>query len=162
MYCSSQYDINAWIYLFIVALIASGMGFSTIFMLKFMLYRWAPRGVGKRRMHLGFYLAGAATVLLFVNRSETTVLSLMWYLVSAFYILSGLNFRLRSARLRGSQIGQKRWFQQRYFDKKKATKLRDRGWSQIAIARELGIGLGRVIQWDWEEYLPPDQRNEDI
>ena len=47
---------------------------------------------------------------------------------------------MRAAKARGSQIGQKR----RYFDKRKATRLRDQGWGQIRIARELGIGVGRV------------------
>jgi DNA invertase Pin-like site-specific DNA recombinase len=61
---------------------------------------------------------------------------------------------MRAARKKGSQIGQKR----RYFDKKKATDLRDQGWGQIRIARELGIGVGRVNHWVRDEYLPPDQR----
>jgi DNA invertase Pin-like site-specific DNA recombinase len=61
---------------------------------------------------------------------------------------------MRAAKARGSQIGQKR----RYFDKKKATGLRDQGWGQIRIARELGVGVGRVNQWVHEEYIPPEQR----
>ena len=62
---------------------------------------------------------------------------------------------MRAAKARGSQIGQKR----RHFDKQKATKLRDGGWGQIKIARELGIGVGRVNAWANNEYVPPDQRD---
>ena len=62
---------------------------------------------------------------------------------------------LRAAKARGSQIGKKRC----YFDKRKATKLRDAGWGQIKIARELGIGVGRVNQWVNNEYVAPDQRD---
>jgi len=61
---------------------------------------------------------------------------------------------MRSARARGSQIGPEK----RYFDKRKATWLRDNGWGQIRIARELGIGVGRVNRWTREEYIPPDRR----
>lgn len=61
---------------------------------------------------------------------------------------------IRAARARGKQIGRKR----KYFDKRKATKLRDDGWGQIRIARELGIGVGRVNKWVHEEYVPPQQR----
>ena len=35
-------------------------------------------------------------------------------------------------------------------------KLRDQGWGQIRIARELGVGVGRVNRWVQEEYLPPE------
>ena len=42
----------------------------------------------------------------------------------------------------------------------KATELRDQGWGQIRIARELGVGVGRVSQWVQEEYLPPDRRDK--
>ena len=62
---------------------------------------------------------------------------------------------MRAAKARGSQIGQKR----RHFDKRKATKFRDAGWGQIKIARELGIGVGRVNAWANNEYVPPDQRD---
>jgi DNA invertase Pin-like site-specific DNA recombinase len=78
--------------------------------------------------------------------------------VLAEYELSMIRERtragMRAAKARGSQIGQKR----RYFDKEKATGLRDQGWGQIRIARELGIGVGRVNCWVREEYLPPHQR----
>ena len=63
---------------------------------------------------------------------------------------------MRSAKARGSKIGN----QKRFFDKMKATELRDQGWGQIRIARELGVGVGRVNRWAQEEYLPPDRRNE--
>ncbi|WP_339911666.1 recombinase family protein [Symmachiella dynata] len=62
---------------------------------------------------------------------------------------------MRAAKARGSQIGQKR----RHFDKRKATRLRDAGWGQIKIARELGVGVGRVNQWVNNEYIAPDQRD---
>ncbi|MEQ8787440.1 MAG: recombinase family protein [Pirellulaceae bacterium] len=61
---------------------------------------------------------------------------------------------MRAAKARGSQIGQKR----RYFDKGKATQLRDEGWGQIRIARELRVGVGRVNQWVRDEYVPPVER----
>ena len=61
---------------------------------------------------------------------------------------------MRSAKARGSQIGPKK----RPFDSEKATRLRDHGWGQIRIARELGVGVGRVNRWCKEEYLPPDRR----
>lgn len=61
---------------------------------------------------------------------------------------------MRAARARGSQIGPKK----RPFDAEKATRLRDQGWGQIRIARELGIGVGRVNKWVKEEYLPPERR----
>lgn len=62
---------------------------------------------------------------------------------------------LRAARARGSQIGKRR----RRFDKQKATALRDQGWGQIRIARELGIGVGRVNEWVRNEYSPPHVRD---
>ncbi len=61
---------------------------------------------------------------------------------------------MRAARARGSQIGPKK----RPFDAEKATRLRDQGWGQIRIARELGVGVGRVNKWVKEEYVPPGQR----
>lgn len=64
---------------------------------------------------------------------------------------------MRAAKARGSQIGQKR----RYFDKNRATELRDQGWGQIRIARELGIGVGRVNRWVHDEYIPSDRRDGD-
>jgi transcriptional regulator with XRE-family HTH domain len=55
---------------------------------------------------------------------------------------------MRAAKARGRQIGNRR----RYFDKKRAAELRSRGWGQIKIARELGVGVGRVNKWICEEY----------
>jgi DNA invertase Pin-like site-specific DNA recombinase len=63
---------------------------------------------------------------------------------------------MRAARARGSQIGNR----MRFFDKEKATELRDRGWGQIKIARELGVGVGRVNSWAKHEYLPRRQRTK--
>jgi DNA invertase Pin-like site-specific DNA recombinase len=78
--------------------------------------------------------------------------------VLADYELSIIRERTRSgmraARARGSQIGPKK----RYFDIEKATRLRDQGWGQIRIARELGVGVGRVNKWVKEEYVPSHQR----
>jgi DNA invertase Pin-like site-specific DNA recombinase len=61
---------------------------------------------------------------------------------------------MRAARARGSQIGPRK----RPFDAERATQLRDQGWGQIRIARELGVGVGRVNRWVKEEYLPPERR----
>jgi DNA invertase Pin-like site-specific DNA recombinase len=61
---------------------------------------------------------------------------------------------MRAARARGSQIGPRK----RPFDAEKATQLRDQGWGQIRIARELGVGVGRVNKWVKDEYLPPGRR----
>jgi DNA invertase Pin-like site-specific DNA recombinase len=61
---------------------------------------------------------------------------------------------MRAARARGSQIGPKK----RPFDAEKATRLRDQGWGQIRIARELGVGVGRVNKWVKEEYVPASDR----
>ena len=81
--------------------------------------------------------------------------------VLADYELSIISERtragMRAAKARGSQIGPRKG----YFDKDKATQLRDQGWGQIRIARELGIGVGRVNRWVKEEYLPADQRSTD-
>ncbi len=78
--------------------------------------------------------------------------------VLADYELSIIKDRTRSgmaaARARGSQIGKPR----RFFDKEKATILRDEGWGQIRIARELRIGVGRVNEWVKHEYLLPAKR----
>ena len=63
---------------------------------------------------------------------------------------------MRAARARGSQIGPRK----RPLDAEKATHLRDQGWGQIRIARELGVGVGRVNKWAKEEYLPPERRND--
>ena len=61
---------------------------------------------------------------------------------------------MRAAKARGSQIGPKKNF----FNKAKATRLRDEGWGQIRIAKELGVGVGRVNRWAREEYIPPSRR----
>jgi DNA invertase Pin-like site-specific DNA recombinase len=61
---------------------------------------------------------------------------------------------MRAARARGSQIGPRK----RPFDAERATQLRDQGWGQIRIARELGVGVGRVNKWVKDEYQPPDRR----
>lgn len=80
--------------------------------------------------------------------------------VMADYELSIIRERtkagMRAARARGSQIGKVR----QPFDKELATKLRDQGWGQIRIARELGIGVGRVNEWVKTEYVPPTRRRE--
>lgn len=78
--------------------------------------------------------------------------------VLADYELSMIKERtmagMRAAKARGSQIGQRK----RFFDTKRATELRDRGLGQIKIARELGVGVGRVNQWVKNEYIPPSAR----
>jgi len=61
---------------------------------------------------------------------------------------------MRAAKARGSQVGNKKQF----FDKAKATELRDRGWGQIKIARALGVGVGRVNAWVRDHYVPPANR----
>ena len=80
------------------------------------------------------------------------------FAVLAEYELSMIRERtragMRSAKARGKKIGN----QKRFFDKKKATQLRDRGWGQIRIARKLSIGVGRVNRWVQEEYLPAEKR----
>lgn len=64
---------------------------------------------------------------------------------------------MRAARARGSQIGPVAV----RFDAQAATLLRDQGWGQIRIARELGVGVGRVHRWVRESYQPPHQRQAD-
>ena len=50
---------------------------------------------------------------------------------------------MRAAKAKGKRIGNpKRWF-----DVKRAAELRGQGWGQIRIARELGVGVGRVNAW---------------
>jgi DNA invertase Pin-like site-specific DNA recombinase len=77
--------------------------------------------------------------------------------VMADYELSIIRERtragMRAAKARGSQIGPKK----RPFDAEKATRLRDLGYGQIRIARELGVGVGRVNRWCKEEYVPASQ-----
>jgi DNA invertase Pin-like site-specific DNA recombinase len=63
---------------------------------------------------------------------------------------------MRAARARGRQIGPRK----QLFDIERATRLRDQGWGQIRIARELGVGVGRVNKWVKEEYVPPERRND--
>jgi len=83
-----------------------------------------------------------------------------FFSVLADYELSMIRERtkagMRAAKARGSKIGK----QKRFFDKKRATALRDKGLGQIKIARELGIGVGRVNEWVREEYIPPARRNK--
>ncbi len=50
---------------------------------------------------------------------------------------------LRAAKAKGKKLGNPG----KYFDKKRAAELRKAGWGQIRIARELGIGVGRVNTW---------------
>lgn len=57
---------------------------------------------------------------------------------------------MRASRAKGKQIGPKK----NYFDVRKATEMRDRGFGQIKIARALGVGVGRVNAWANEEYVP--------
>jgi DNA invertase Pin-like site-specific DNA recombinase len=61
---------------------------------------------------------------------------------------------MRAAKARGSQVGPRK----NYFDKERATELHDQGWGQIRIAKELGVGVGRVNKWVREEYIPPKNR----
>ena len=81
--------------------------------------------------------------------------------VLAEYELSMIRDRTRSgmraAKARGSQIGPKK----HHFDKEKATRLREQGWGQIKIAKELGVGIGRVNQWVKEEYIPAEVSETD-
>ena len=79
--------------------------------------------------------------------------------VLADYELSVIRERtragMRAARARGSQIGPVPV----HFDEEVATALRDQGWGQIRIARELGVGVGRVNRWVREGYVPPHRRS---
>ena len=61
---------------------------------------------------------------------------------------------MRAAKAKGKQIGNR----MQPFDVEEATKLRDAGWGQIRIARQLGVGVGRVNDWVRNEYLQPHQR----
>ena len=65
---------------------------------------------------------------------------------------------MRAAKARGSQIGPKK----HHFDKEKAARLREQGWGQIKIAKELGVGIGRVNQWVKEEYIPAEVSEIDM
>ncbi len=55
---------------------------------------------------------------------------------------------LRAAKAKGKKLGNPG----RYFDKKRATEFRKAGWGQIRIARELGVGVGRVNKWIHNEF----------
>ncbi|MFA9479356.1 recombinase family protein [Phycisphaerales bacterium AB-hyl4] len=55
---------------------------------------------------------------------------------------------LRNAKAKGKRVGNAK----RYFDKGKATQLRQAGWGQVRIAKTLGVGVGRVNQWVRQEY----------
>lgn len=57
---------------------------------------------------------------------------------------------MRRARAQGKQIGKRKNF----FDKRKAARLRDQGWGQVRIAKELRIGVGTLRKWLAEEYVP--------
>lgn len=57
---------------------------------------------------------------------------------------------LRRARAQGKQVGKKKNF----FDKKKAATLRDAGWGQQRIARELRVGVGTLRKFLETEYRP--------
>ena len=61
---------------------------------------------------------------------------------------------MRAARARGSQIGKAR----QPFDKDRTAQLRDQGWGQIRIAKELGVGVGRVNEWVKTEYVQHNRR----
>ena len=65
---------------------------------------------------------------------------------------------MRAAKARGSQIGPKK----HHFDREKAKQLRDQGWGQIKIAKELGVGIGRVNRWVKEEYTPAEVSETDV
>ena len=55
---------------------------------------------------------------------------------------------IRAARAKGKRIGKPG----RCFDKKRASELRKAGWGQIRIAKELGVGVGRVNKWVHSEF----------
>ena len=61
---------------------------------------------------------------------------------------------MRRAKAQGKQIGKRKSF----FDKRKATELRDAGWGQVRIARELKIGVGTLRNWLETEYVPNQDR----
>jgi len=63
---------------------------------------------------------------------------------------------LRLARAQGKQIGKKKNF----FDKTKATKLRDAGWGQQRIAKELRVGVGTLRKFLDSEYVPSNSVTE--
>ena len=67
--------------------------------------------------------------------------------VLAEYELSVIRERtkagIRAAKAKGKRVGNP----SKYFDRKRAAELRKAGWGQIRIARELGVGVGRVNAW---------------
>ena len=83
--------------------------------------------------------------------------------VLAEYELSMIRDRtksgMRAAKARGSQIGPKK---QSLRSRTKAKQLRDQGWGQIRIAKELGVGVGRVNRWVQEEYTPVEVSATDM
>lgn len=94
-----------------------------------------------------------------IDLSTSTGRMVAWiFSVMADYELSIIRERtkagMRAAKARGSQIGNK----ERFFDKLRATELRNQGWGQIRIAKALGIGVGRVNKWVKEEYVCPKRR----
>ena len=50
---------------------------------------------------------------------------------------------IRAAKAKGKRVGNP----SKHFDRKRAAELRKAGWGQIRIARELGVGVGRVNEW---------------
>ena len=61
---------------------------------------------------------------------------------------------MRRAKAQGKQIGKKK----NYFDKAKAARLRDDGWGQVRLAKELRIGVGTLRRWLHDEYIPKQSR----
>ena len=78
--------------------------------------------------------------------------------VMADYELSIIRERtkagLRRAKKEGKQIGAKKT----YYDKKIASELRDAGWGQQRIARELRIGVGTLRKFLETEYVPRKEK----
>ena len=60
---------------------------------------------------------------------------------------------MRRAKAQGKQIGKKKNF----FDKAKAARLRDCGWGQVRLAKELRVGVGTLRKWLHEEYVPNEK-----
>jgi hypothetical protein len=55
-----------------------------------------------------------------------------------------------AAETRGKRVGNRK----RFFDTERATELRARGWGQVRIAKELGVGVGRVNAWARNQFNP--------
>ena len=62
---------------------------------------------------------------------------------------------MRRAKAQGKQIGRKK----NYFDKRKAARLRDQGWGQVRLAKELGIGVGTLRTWLHDDYIPNEKQS---